>query len=65
VSLKALIFDADRSILVAQTKDGFWELPGGGWEHGETMQNCLRREVMEELGASVKEIDFNTIPLQL
>lgn len=61
VSLKALVFDNDRRLLVIQSEDGFWEIPGGGWEHGESMQNCLRREVMEEIGVGVNDIAFTTI----
>lgn len=61
VSLKALVFDASNRILVLQTEDGFWELPGGGWEHGESMQDCIRREIIEELGVGVKDINFTTM----
>jgi 8-oxo-dGTP pyrophosphatase MutT (NUDIX family) len=56
VSLKALVFDQADRLLAMQNDDGTWELPGGGWEHAETLEQCMRREVLEELGVEVVRI---------
>jgi 8-oxo-dGTP pyrophosphatase MutT (NUDIX family) len=61
VSVKALVFDDHRRLLVIQNRDGTWELPGGGWEHAETLDQCLRREILEELGVDVSRIETSTI----
>lgn len=53
----ALIQDSGR-FLVSQRKSTAhqalkWEFPGGKLENGETPEECLRREVKEELGIEI------------
>jgi mutator protein MutT len=51
----------DRKILVCQRKDddvlgGYWEFPGGKCEDGESLCDCLIRELREELNISARAV---------
>jgi mutator protein MutT len=56
----AIIVRGDK-VLVCQRKDddtfgGYWEFPGGKQEAGETLEECLARELLEELAISARPI---------
>lgn len=48
---KAKVLAAKRSHDMSQ--GGFWEFAGGKLESGESPQNCLKREIMEELNIQI------------
>lgn len=50
VSVKALIRNDKNEVLVVKEHQDKWELPGGGLDHGESIHDGLKRELIEELG---------------
>lgn len=46
----------DQILLVNHVKDGrsYWLLPGGGLEFGESLAQCLERELREEAGLETR-----------
>jgi A/G-specific adenine glycosylase len=54
-----VIIDDRGRVLIAQRKEtsmlgGLWEFPGGGVEEGESIAECIRRELREELGLETR-----------
>lgn len=62
VAIRVLIIQ-DNKILLVKENEGWWAFPGGGVDHGETIESSLIREVEEELGIPAKEIssDFEIV----
>ncbi len=53
VSAKAVIVRDDGLVLcVKEGGDNYWNLPGGGIDFGENLQEALSRELHEEVGFS-------------
>jgi ADP-ribose pyrophosphatase YjhB (NUDIX family) len=46
--------DLGRILLVRRADDGYWELPGGRVEVGESASAAVVREVAEEAGATIE-----------
>ena len=53
-----VIFSGDRLLLHRRKKgdalEGTWEFPGGKVEEGETQEEALRREILEEMGLEIE-----------
>jgi mutator protein MutT len=58
VEVSAALIFRDGKLLITQRRakshlGGLWEFPGGKLEAGETFEQCLVREIREELGVEI------------
>ena len=62
IEVSAAIIIKDNKIFITQRGYGqfkdFWEFPGGKLEKGESAQDCLIREIKEELNAEIEIVKF-------
>jgi len=63
IEVTAAIIFKDNKILIAQRPEGdklsgMWEFPGGKTEPKESKEECLRRELFEELGIKSEIVEF-------
>lgn len=61
--VSAAVIRRDGKILLAQRPQngllgGLWEFPGGKQEPGESLPDCLKREIQEELGTEIEVGEF-------
>lgn len=59
IIVAAAVVERDGLFLVTRRPqgvhlEGFWEFPGGKCDAGETLPNCLMREMREELGVETR-----------
>jgi 8-oxo-dGTP diphosphatase len=55
----AAVIERDGAYFVTRRQrgvhlEGFWEFPGGKCDPGESLEDCLRRELREELGVEAE-----------
>ncbi len=61
VGVGAVIFERNQILLLKRLKEpevGYWSIPGGAIEFGETIEEAVKRELQEELAA---EVDIVTL----
>lgn len=64
VAVRALIVHNNKVLLVREyDAGGWWAIPGGGIDYGETLSSSFTREIEEELGVPAELIssDFKII----
>lgn len=54
LSVSALVYRGREILLMRRSDNGFWSLPGGFVEIGESVAEAARREVLEETGWTVE-----------
>ncbi len=59
VGVGAILLDRDRILMAQRGKEplkGWWSLPGGALETGESLRDAICREVREETGLEVEPL---------
>ena len=54
--VRAIIIDQDKILLINRIKDNdsYWVMPGGAVEFGESHEQAVERECLEELGVKIE-----------
>lgn len=61
VSLKAVILNNEGHVLIVKEHGrDWWDIPGGGLEHGESIKDALARELNEEVSLE-GEFEYDVI----
>lgn len=61
IGVGAIVLREDEVLLIRRgsaPQKGLWSLPGGGLELGESLDQAIQREVLEETGLEVRVLEF-------
>lgn len=64
VGVGAIVFRGDEVLLVRRGQEpgyGEWSLPGGAVEVGETLEEAVRRELLEETGIEMEILGVSAV----
>src|SRR3989338_7574268 len=63
VGVAAIVVKSGRVLIGRDTRKGraVYGVPGGHWESGETLKACAAREVKEESGVAVKNVQLISV----
>jgi inorganic pyrophosphatase len=54
-----IIENEEGKVLLGRRRDnGMWDLGGGGMELGESLEDCAKRELFEEMGLTAHSLEF-------
>ena len=58
IQVAAAVIECEGRYLITKREPnshlgGYWEFPGGKREPGESLEECLKRELLEELGVEI------------
>ena len=56
MGVRVMLIQSGQVLLVRQTYLPGWFMPGGGVKRGETLDEAIRREAREEVGAEMKDL---------
>jgi 8-oxo-dGTP pyrophosphatase MutT (NUDIX family) len=56
VGCRGLVVKDNKVLVSYEERTGFYMSPGGGLEEGETLEECVARELQEETGFKVKPL---------